>query len=384
MARQYSLNSFFRHVQKSTLKRYFDARGVLLDRDFSGLVETDTKPIFDAWQTIPESKRKELEEEFEDIFTLGCPMGIQAIRDEAEFRDENLSEFWGEEKEPLEQACLLFLQRPDYWDVARKYYRADLIVRNDWTEYRTISPVPARRTKTDCTNLEKSLKHHFLGTEYRGDHCVVEHYQRGERDYFFAFLMDYPKASVGYESSQLKRSVRHPAFEIIFAYSQAERKISLYMKGGAIQKDHVIALFNNDILGLLKSEYTKEKLVYNLEPLKLKDDFHYSPESGIQSVAIRQFKFRLSRSKALVSLEVNPDRNPKAIYELRDNLFKDFQPSEVSIIRVGFVAYIKDTKTDKITKKKFGLGFPNYCSLKPSGEDKAIRQLLIDSGIEPR
>ncbi len=95
---------------------------------------------------------------------------------------------------------------------------------------------------------------------------MVEPYKRGKLDYFFAYPEDYAHASIDWEGETLKRSARHPAFEIIFVYSQDERKIRLYMKGNRNTKKEIRALFADTILGLELGEFVEDDRVYKLAP----------------------------------------------------------------------------------------------------------------------
>ena len=92
MARHYSPRSFFRHAPNAMLKRYFDKQGVLTGHDFSGVSETKIEPIYQAWLTLPDAQRGEMERDFREIDALACEGGVKAIMDEADWHDENLAD----------------------------------------------------------------------------------------------------------------------------------------------------------------------------------------------------------------------------------------------------------------------------------------------------
>ena len=231
MVRNYSPRAFFRHAPNAMLKRYFDNQGVLTEHDFSAVSETKIEPIYQAWSSLPDTQRGETERDFREIDALACDGGVKAIIDEAEWHGENLAEILGEKEGFHEKAFWIFLERPKYWPAASAFCRADSISSSQWNECRTVSHTPARVDDAGIRDLEKVLSHHFFNKEGRGKNCTVEPYRRGKLDYFFALPEDYAQASIDWEGSMLKRSARHPAFEIIFVYSQDEGKISLYMKG---------------------------------------------------------------------------------------------------------------------------------------------------------
>ena len=386
MARHYSPKSFFRHAPNAMLKRYFDKHGVLTEHNFSEITETKIEPIYQAWLSLPDAQRGEMERDFKEIDALACEGGVKAIMDEAEWHSENLAEALDEHDGFHDKAFWIFLERPKYWSAASAFCRADAISSSQWNECRTINHAPARVDNADIRNLEKILSNYFHNKEGRGKNCTVEPYRRGKLDYFFAYLKDYTQASIEFEGETFNRPARHPAFEIIFVYSQDEGKISLYMKGSRDTKKEVRALFADTILGLELGEFVEDDRVYDLAPLQDNNPpFKFSPDSGIQSVAIKKFRLAINGTKERITLETNPAHNQNAIYELRDKLCATIPLSQMTITQVGIVVtYAPDPETGKSGTRSFDINWPNSCSLKPDGKDAVIRKMLIASGIEPQ
>lgn len=385
MARHYSPRSFFRHAPNAMLKRYFAKHGVLIEHDFSEVSETKIEPIYQAWLSLPDTQRGEMERDFKEIDAL-AEGGLKAIIDEAEFHGENLAELLSEHEGFHEKAFWVFLERPKYWPAARAFCHADSISSSQWNECRTTNHSSARVEDASIRDLEKILSHHFFNKEGRGKNCTVDCYRRGKLDYFFAYPEDYAHASIDWEGATLKRSARHPAFEIIFVYSQDEGKISLYMKGSRDTKKEVRALFADTILGLELGEFVEDDRVYELAPLQDSNPpFKFSSDSGIQSVAIKKFRLAINGTKERITLEVNPEHNHNAIYELRDKLCQTIPASQMTITQVGIlVTFVPDPGTGKKNTRSFDVNWPNSCSLKHDGKDAIIRKMLIASGIEPR
>lgn len=385
MARHYSPRSFFRHAPNAMLKRYFDKKGVLTQHDFSKVSETKIEPIYQAWLALPDAQRGEMERDFREIDALASEGGVKAIMDEAEWHGENLAETLGALEDLHEKAFWVFLERPDYWPAASAFCRADAISSSQWNECRTVSRSPARVDDASISNLVKVLSNHFFNKEGRGKNCTVEPYRRGTLDYFFAYPEDYVHASIEYDGPKFQRTARHPAFEIIFVYSQDEGKISLYMRGSRETKKDVRALFADTILGLELGEFVEDDRVYDLAPLQTSNPpFQFSPESGIQSVAIKKFRLAINGTKERITLEANPERNPNAVYELRDKLCQSIPLSQLTITQVGvLVTFAPDPTTGRTSTRSFDINWPNSCSLKHDGKDAIIRKMLAASGIEP-
>lgn len=386
MVPHYSPRSFFRHAPNVMLVRYFAKQGVLAKHDFSAVSETKIEPIYQAWLTLPDAQRGEMERDFKEIDALACEGGVKAILDEAEWHGENLAEILSEHDGFHEKAFWVFLERPRYWPAARDFCRADSIGSSRWNECRTINNSPARVDEASIRELEKVLSYHFHNKEGRGKHCTVEPYRRGKLDYFFAYPEDYAQATPEWEGEALKRSARHPAFEIIFVYSQDEAKISLYMKGSRDLKKKVRALFADTILGLELGEFVEDERVYDLALLQDRNPpFQFPADSGIQSVAIKKLKLAVNGSKERITLEANPEHNPNAIYELRDKVCNSIPLSQMTVTKVGIVVtFVPDPETGKVGTRSFEVSWPNSCSLKHDGKDAIIRKMLVASGIEPR
>jgi len=63
---------FFRQIPNVLLARYFHARSLFNDLDFSAMKETQPEELFEAWLTLPDDQRNEMDAEFREIFELSC------------------------------------------------------------------------------------------------------------------------------------------------------------------------------------------------------------------------------------------------------------------------------------------------------------------------
>ena len=70
MARHYSTREFFRQMPNALLDRYFQARGLFGDLDFSAIKENHPHELFAAWLSLPNGQRNEMDAEFREIFEL--------------------------------------------------------------------------------------------------------------------------------------------------------------------------------------------------------------------------------------------------------------------------------------------------------------------------
>ena len=116
MASQYQHRQFFRRVPNTLLARYFEARDTDLGVDFANLPETQVEPLFEAFTALPEERQAAMEVDFQDINALANDGGIEALRNEAEFyEDEGVPVALAEIDGYHAEAMWAFLHKPGYW-----------------------------------------------------------------------------------------------------------------------------------------------------------------------------------------------------------------------------------------------------------------------------
>lgn len=128
MARHYSTKDFLRQMPNALLARYFQARGLFGDLDFSGMKETKPAELFAAWLDLPDSQRNEMDAEFRGIFELSCEKGFRAIIDEAEWHLPNEPQAQFVEKlaalaNHFERGMVTFLDHNQFWKGATRFYQ---------------------------------------------------------------------------------------------------------------------------------------------------------------------------------------------------------------------------------------------------------------------
>ena len=377
--------SFFRTVRNDTLKRYFTHQKVLLEHDFTKIPETKIEPIYQLYLALDDDTRAQIEGEFAEIQALANESGIKAILDEAYIQGETtLAEELAKQEDFYEKVFWVYFNRPQYWLGACHFYHVDSIVLNRWEEYRTIAPVQAKTDEDSLKELAQQLGTHFLQKEGRGKYCTVEHYKRNNLDYFFLYPADHSVALMEWKNGQFNRNIHQPAFEIIIVYAAQEQKISLHCKtGGAKTKKEVQSIFAEVILGLKQDELTQNNKVFNLNPLIDENKpFQFQPETGIQSVAVKKLTIMVQGSSERITLEADPSVDTKAVYHLMQKTCHSFKKSRLNIKRTTLVVTFFPDNKGKGKTCTFEVGWPNTCTLQHHKHEAAIRQMLIDSGID--
>ena len=385
MASQYQHRQFFRRMPNALLARYFEATDTDLKLDFGKLRETEVEPIFQAFTALPEDQQAVMEVDFQDINALACDSGIGALRNEADF--------YGDASFPEEisaidgyhaKAMWAFLHKPAYWKGASAILHADNVSGRFWRKRSDLPSVPPHVDEEDIKQLAKSISHYFNKTEGRGRNCKVEPYRKVEtgKEYFFAYPEDYGQSGVEWERNNLTTRSRHPAFEIIFVYCEAEGSLDIYAPKNTKAVPALQKIFAETILKLdTLPDGTIDKRVYNLDPLADPNfEFQFPPESGISNAIITRIRLTLKHgSMRRIVLEADTKRNTMAVYDL----LKELDPPAYYITQICIKVLFDIAPGKRARTKTFNIPYPNSCNLNHEGKDNVIREMLAASGIEP-
>lgn len=389
MARHYSPKRFFREVPTDYLSQYFDKRSLLPGFDFTQRGEALFDALNSALDALPDDQGIEVDQDFREIDALACEAGIQSVLDDAEW--------WGELDKLLagldarksfhEKAFWLFLEHHKYWHVANAFFHADSIHTRYWRKRINLPQAPAKVAVENIALLEKNLVRFFHDREGRGRNCKVDCYKRGRLDYFFAYPEDYPQSRIVWQQRQLKRQPETPAFEIIFIFDPDQGALEIYLDGSRKIVPELQTIFAGAILEFELTEDEKDNRVYDLNPLKSADTIklQYGPETGITSVAVKKLRLKVISTNQRITLEADPTHNPLVVYEMLDKVKKSYSADSMVVTQVGMVVTFAPSESrSKPKTRSFDISWPNSCSLRHDGNDKIIRQMLVDSGLEPR
>ena len=386
MAQEYQPKRFFRHAPNRLLKRYFAEHDVLADVDFGALTETQVEPIYEAWLKLPEDARNAMEQDFQDIDDLATESGSKAILDEARWHGEDLAEQFATLTGFNEHAFWTLLERPKYWPGALAFHHADTVPFSYWRKRKNVPRKPASVDPASVRQLEQNLSNYFHKMQGRGENCKVDCYRRCDLDYFFAYPEDYAQASVEWVGKEFKRRPHHPAFEIIFVYSQNEGTLDIYLTGDRKPVPDLQAIFADAILKAEMGPDEKDERVYEMNPVRSRQfQFVYGPDSGIADVAVRKLRLKVYGKNERLVLEADPSYNKHAVFDLLDKVARAIPLVQMAVTQVGIkVTFAHKPGARRPGTRSFDINWPNSCSLKHDGRDLIIRKMLADSGIEPR
>ena len=384
MARQYSHRQFFRHVPNALLARYFhEKRKVLKEIAFDQFKETEVEPIFQAFTALPPEQQAEIEAEFQEIDGMACPGGVMALTDEADFhQDREFPEAIAKIDGFHGKIMWTFLEHSKYWAGATLFLHSDNISDSLWKKRNDLPHLPPLLEPEDTERLAKYISNYFHKKEGRGRNCMVEVFRRHEKEYFFAYPEDFAQSGIEWLQNKLANRARHPAFEIIFVYTQAEGSLDIYAPRNIKAVPDLQRIFAETILHFGElDQFAGDNRVYTLDALADRDFvFKYPLDSGIDTVAVRRMRLSLKTgNKRRVTVEADPMGDPKAIYDLLDQLKLPPYHVTQAEIKVTFAP----TPGIRGRTRTFRVSYPNWCALRHDGRDLVIRKMLADSGIEP-
>jgi hypothetical protein len=383
MAGQYSHLQFFRLTPNTQLAAYFSSKEIDLGIDLVKLKEKATKVILQAFTQLSDEQQAQIEAEFQDINALACEGGIAALIDEAGFhRDDAFIEAIAAMDGFHGKAMWAFLNKSNYWRGAAMFLHADNVSPSYWKKRNDLPSLPPQVDDEDIDALAKVISAYFYHKEGRGKNCIVEPYRRNQKEYFFAYPEDFAQSAVEWVGDTLKSQAHHPAFEIIFVYSETEGSLDVYAPKNNKAIADLQSMFAENILKLAAlPEGAFDKRVYELAPV-VEDNFEFKiePASGIDSVIVTKLRVTLKHDKKKrITIEADAHKDAEAVYSLLDKLnLPAFYVSQVTL-KVIFEAIGNrraKTRTVNITH-------PNSCALNHDGNDLKIRQMLAKSGLEP-
>ena len=402
MAGQYELRKFLRQVSNKILKEYFERIGWDPRVEWAKLSETSVQPIFDAFQNAPEDIRARLNDEFGQINEMATEGGIRTIMDEGRWRGLDLGTALQGVGGLHDQVLRVLLDYPakdgrvSLFDVARRFQKSDSIAERSWRKRSGVPEIQHAKTRDDEVakkleegrkRLEEALSSYYKVKEGRGHHCVVEHFERGDSLYWFAYPEDYQEARIEYVGDKLGRRVSSPPFEIIFRHSNAKRMLEIHGKADSATVEELRTLWARAVLGTDDLGTPPERGVeYELNVLKTKRQFPFRLTDGVREVRVSALRLSYigDRKNRRITLEANTRKDPNAVFDLMDELLSTGKLS-LDIVNItqavmNFV-FAADTRTGtKAVPAR--ITYPDSCSLKHEPKEEIAREYLREWKID--
>ena len=385
MATNYSPKHFLRQVPNPLLKAFFDRRGELTEVAWDELGEMDADPVFEAWQTLPEKARAEVERTFRSVSDLSSAQGLQTLIEEGQFHRVDLSAGMNQLRGLHEKVFCVYLNHERVFVSAGRLNRADHLNGRYW---RRRTDLPAK--KPDITHptrelLAAAISKYYRDHQGRGEHCKVEVYLRREKiHYFFAYPADYADTVIIYNDlGALERQVQKAAFEVVFAYNEASGTLDLFVQGDKDLRHDIEEIFARLIL---KEELPTESAArqpYELNGLRSRDfDFPTDPEDSIQEVRVKALRLSIvGPGFGRITFESDARRKRGDIYDLMEKSLNKVRMDAEAINVTRAVMDVVYANGGRPKTENFYISYPDTCSLKDTPEHLKIQEYLRRWGI---
>jgi len=382
MARQYSRRTFLRQTPRAILKEYFAKKGVLGEIDFDQLSKrTSIEVLSDAIERLPDAQRVAVEGDWEQVNEMAYARGVEAILEEAAFRDLDWTDRFAQMSNHYERALRTFLDEPDLFYVAGHFEEMDRV--GSWqrrTIYKNLEPKVER---ADLDTLATAIARLYK-KQGRGRYCAVDNYLRKypERHCYFVYPEDHPVTEPSFDNNgKLQQVPRRPVFEIIFVYRPVEGVLELSAGGNRDHKEDLMTALCQTILGLDDLPEEDPQPDYDLSGLKNHEiAFPTDPEDGVESVDVKMLRLDLPGTRSRrITFEANPSRHaPRELHDLMaEALNQENVPLDsvhVARARLRFTFAARNGSRQKTLT--FEIAHPNRCTLKDDRHDQVAKKYL--------
>jgi hypothetical protein len=376
MAKQFDPRKVLKHISNDLLRRLFAARDELAGVPWATLSETDAQPIFDAWQQLPEPKRREVQVILQDVNELADDRGLAVVAEEIGWRcPERMAEFETVTSR-VDKAMWAYLTIPAAFEEAARFARADWLASGRyWHKRNGLPKTPLEVTNEMKVALSGALTGFYREAQGRGHWCHVEHYRRANgNEYFFAYLDDYPDARLVFDDGgAMRRQRERGAFDNVFVYCPDDGTLETFVRGAKSVREPLESLFCQATLGVEVGPASPDQAAYRLDGLK--DPlfaFPTDPADGVAEVRVRRLRLEVVSSPGRrVTLEAGPRDQRDAIHQMfRDYLNAENLPiSALRVVQTTFMLTFHSEGGAKPRTLSFDVSHPNSCDLKSKSDD---------------
>ena len=388
-AHDFNIRHFFRRAPRLYLGRHFERHGAALNLDWSQVKPRNVQPLVAAFESLPEDTQARMHDEFVEITTLATPAGKVQILDEATFhgKQQRISAEFETLNGIFECVYWTFFERPDCWKGAVRFAESDG-KRRSWRTRVNMPRLGRVATAADGRALAAAVTELFRQKESRGEHCVVEQFRRGDREYYFAYAQDHRQISLEYAGGHMTNRPHRPVFEIIFIHDDMRRTLSIWHHGRKERVQSLQVVFAQAVLGrVIPARSPRDFRVYDLRGF-LDPDFSFrpSPQLGIKQAVVREMDVRVAGpSGCKLDIKLDASTPPHVLHGLLEALFQVIRGSLVQVTRVRLqVEFEPNRDGNALVPRTFDLRMPNSCTLQEDAAGILIRRMLEDHGIEPR
>ena len=377
MAKPFDPRKILKHISNPLLQEFFSRRGELAEVPWAELSEHKIEPIFEAWQTLPERQKLEVQVILRDISELADHRGLAVLAEEILWRcPERADEFKAQEGQ-ADKAMWVYLNVHEAFDEAAMFARADALAAGRYWNRR--NSLPKKKLTVDaamCGKLAEALTAYYGPAQMRGRHCQVVHYQRsGGSYYFFAYLDNYPDKRLVFDGDGDEPTVRldRDAFENVFVYNGEDGSMELFAQGGKKVWEPLQAAFCDAVLNEDVDPVDPLRPSFRLDHL-LSPDFPLpaDPRDGVEESRVTRLRIAPRGSTGYIEIRADPKGHLNDIYRKIERWLKaEAIPADATrVLQASFRVKFQRDERNRQATLTFDVSAPNSSNLKSKPDEQ--------------
>ncbi len=383
----YNPKTVLRHLPNTYLQEFFSRYDDFVCFDWAAIKENGIEPLFDAWQKMPESQRKEASDVFRRIHAFATPRGTAVLVESAREMGIDIAPAMRALRNAYERAFWVFLKHSEVFESACTPVDVASLPMKYWEKCACEPRLQIEVTSGVIEEMSREMSSYYLARQGRGDTCKVEYRRRDQGVHvFFAYPSDYTDQMVGYDDDgELVYNPWHPAFVVVFRYDENTGTLGVFAEGGTEIREDLAEIFAQVILHEEHWQKMWTEHAYDLEPLKDRNlTFPTDPNDHLDSVSVKGMRLQVhERPGGTITLDVD-DRNPSStVHSLIDAAL---DREKVSLSKVT----VQEAKCRAVFRSSeggdrcitFTVAAPSQCDLGDSSEEEKLKRYLRVWGIE--
>lgn len=377
MAKNFDPRKILRGIANPLLQEFFQQRGELANVPWDELTETDIEPVVQAWQQLPEPRRREVQAVLQDVNELADERGLSVLTEELRWRSPDQLSGFNTLEGRADRAMWVYLYARKAFDEAAIFARADALAGGRyWNRREGLPRQPIVATPELTARISASLSEFYRKSQLRGFYCNVEPYTRANgAEYFFAYLDDYPDRKLVFDQSNtlVARSERY-VFENVFVITPAEGALETYARGGRKVLVPLQEAFCRGVYGVDVAMAALRKPPYRLDHL-LDPNFQFITDPRDDVAEVRITRIRLEpRNAPMRYIEVKADLkgNRADIFQMLDYYMdiRNVPLERYRVCQIGFRITFVNNGRGRPKTLSFNVGYPDSCDLKSQTDEK--------------
>lgn len=295
MAKAFDLRKQLKLHDNSLLRRLFADQEEMASIDWETLKRHDVEPIADAWEAMPDARRRHFQVILQDVNELSDPRGQKVLIEELEWQTPEKMPAFQACTSPADKALWTYFESRHAFDSASIFARAEAMRGGQYSNrWNSLPADPITVTEAMKAALQNEVRDYYWKKELRGQVCRVHHYARaGGAEFFFAYLPDWPDKLLMFdEEGNLTPREESYTFNNVFVYVPSEGAVELIAKGGKPVQKELRKAFCRAVLGIEVDDAEPDKPSYQLDHL-LDPDFAFTTEPADRIAHVRLRRVRL-------------------------------------------------------------------------------------------